>query len=211
MTMSNDDAQLLSALMDGALEADQVDRALAAACRHDGLQTWQTYQWVGMALREQRQACGPGDPAFVERLRQRLADVGSAQGSGCEPARSAAVLGQPVQLDPDRLPSAANAALFRWRLLAAAASVVAVAAVAWILVGGNAAEPAAPVLAGAPATPAVTLAAPVTVAQPTPTGMMLRDPRLDELLAAHRQAQGPSALQAPTGFLRNATWEEPRR
>ena len=36
--------------------------------------------------------------------------------------------------------------------------------------------------------------------------VMLRDARLDELLAAHQQAGGAS--QMPSGFLRNATFEE---
>jgi sigma-E factor negative regulatory protein RseA len=40
---------------------------------------------------------------------------------------------------------------------------------------------------------------------------MLRDPRLDELLAAHKQYGGASALQMPAGFLRNATFEAPQR
>jgi sigma-E factor negative regulatory protein RseA len=37
--------------------------------------------------------------------------------------------------------------------------------------------------------------------------VMLRDPRLDELLAEHRQAVGVTALGGSTGFLRNATFE----
>jgi sigma-E factor negative regulatory protein RseA len=36
---------------------------------------------------------------------------------------------------------------------------------------------------------------------------MIRDPRLDELLAAHKQFGGASALQQPAGFLRNATFQ----
>ena len=40
---------------------------------------------------------------------------------------------------------------------------------------------------------------------------MIRDPQLDELLAAHRQLGGASALQMPAGFLRNATFEGPTR
>jgi sigma-E factor negative regulatory protein RseA len=41
---------------------------------------------------------------------------------------------------------------------------------------------------------------------------MIRDPRLDEMLAAHRQlGGGASALQTPAGFLRNATFEGPVR
>jgi sigma-E factor negative regulatory protein RseA len=35
--------------------------------------------------------------------------------------------------------------------------------------------------------------------------VMLRDPRLDQLLEAHRQAAG--GAQMPSGFLRNATFE----
>jgi sigma-E factor negative regulatory protein RseA len=39
--------------------------------------------------------------------------------------------------------------------------------------------------------------------------VMLRDPRLDQLLEAHQQAGGAS--QMPSGFLRNATFERPSR
>ena len=46
-----------------------------------------------------------------------------------------------------------------------------------------------------------------TAAPGAESPVMLRDPRLDELLAAHRQFGGTSALQMPTGFLRNATFE----
>jgi sigma-E factor negative regulatory protein RseA len=41
--------------------------------------------------------------------------------------------------------------------------------------------------------------------------VMIRDPQLDALLAAHRQLGGASALQMPTGFLRNATFNEGNR
>jgi sigma-E factor negative regulatory protein RseA len=40
---------------------------------------------------------------------------------------------------------------------------------------------------------------------------MLRDSRLDELLAAHKQFGGTSALQMPAGFLRNATFDSAQR
>jgi sigma-E factor negative regulatory protein RseA len=39
---------------------------------------------------------------------------------------------------------------------------------------------------------------------------MIRDPRLDEFLAAHRQLGG-AALVAPAGYLRNATFDAPGR
>jgi sigma-E factor negative regulatory protein RseA len=39
----------------------------------------------------------------------------------------------------------------------------------------------------------------------------VRDPRLDKLLAAHRQMGGATALGTTSGFLRNATFEGPAR
>ena len=44
----------------------------------------------------------------------------------------------------------------------------------------------------------------------SPQGPMLRDPRLEELLAAHQQLGGTSALQEPSGFLRNAIFDKPQ-
>ena len=52
---------------------------------------------------------------------------------------------------------------------------------------------------------------PVTVAsnpaEADAGAVMLRDARLDELLAAHRQTSGATALGNAAGFLRNATFE----
>ena len=63
----------------------------------------------------------------------------------------------------------------------------------------------------APGARAQTLAkAPVVEAPPqvpAAAPVMLRDARLDELLAAHKQFGGTSALQMPAGFLRNATFD----
>ena len=52
---------------------------------------------------------------------------------------------------------------------------------------------------------------PVAATSDPRTATMIRDPRLDQLLAAHRQLGGGTALQAPSGFLRNATFEGPAR
>ena len=51
----------------------------------------------------------------------------------------------------------------------------------------------------------------VAVADADGQQVMIRDPRLDELLAAHKQFGSTSALQMPAGFLRNATFETPGR
>ncbi len=97
----------------------------------------------------------------------------------------------------------ANAPQFRWKVLASVACTALVAVVGsgiWLqtspsgdgqLAKGQAVE----------ATKEV-----VVVTDPV-AGTMLRDPRLDELMAAHRQLGGHSALQVPAGFLRNATFE----
>jgi sigma-E factor negative regulatory protein RseA len=55
-----------------------------------------------------------------------------------------------------------------------------------------------------------TAAASVSVAE-AEAQVILRDPDLDALLAAHRAMGGNSALQLPSGFLRNATFERPNR
>jgi sigma-E factor negative regulatory protein RseA len=105
-----------------------------------------------------------------------------------------------------REPVAAND--WRWKLVASVASVAAVAAVGWNVWGtaGAGAGVAGPQLAAAPM--GVT---PVAAASDPRAPAMLRDPRLDQLLAAHRQLGGATALQAPSGFLRNATFEGPAR
>eukprot|EP01034_Spumella_vulgaris_P042995 gene42994-53352_t len=84
--------------------------------------------------------------------------------------------------------------------------MAAVAAIGWnsveALRGGGAQLASAPV-----APPASVVAVSDGAGQP----VMLRDPRLDELLQAHKQFGSTSALQMPAGFLRNATFEEPSR
>ena len=133
-----------------------------------------------------------------------------------------AALPAPVAVDAVVRPAlpAANDAGFRWKMVAGLASVVAVTAVGWTSFSAiQAGDGARLASATAPSTPA---AAPVAgVAQPaqvqqqvnvagTPQ-IMLRDPRLDELMSAHRQFGDASALQMPAGFLRNATFEAPGR
>jgi sigma-E factor negative regulatory protein RseA len=63
-------------------------------------------------------------------------------------------------------------------------------------------------LASSPDLTSARLTAPASPAQSVMPSTMLRDPQLDALLAAHRQFGGTSALQMPSGFLRNATYTE---
>jgi len=90
----------------------------------------------------------------------------------------------------------ANDTSWRWRLVAGFASAAVVALVAWQLVAGLTTPVAAPQLARIEVRPE----------QEQPQ-IMIRDPLLDKLLAAHQQSGGISALQKPAGFLRNATFD----
>lgn len=192
----------LSALVDGEIDAS----AEAALWRDDGdvvCATWARYQLIGDALRgaAPEAADGARVAAIMQRVRQERA------------APAPELLSAPVVLAPSRA-EAANDAVFRWKMLAGFASVAAVVAVAWNMAGtgdmGGATGPQLaqlPVQAAPVAARNVDAVAPVVVAGEQ--GPVLRDPRLEELMAAHRQAGGMSALQMPAGFLRNAAFDLP--
>lgn len=104
---------------------------------------------------------------------------------------------------------AANASLYRWKMVAGLASLAAVTALGWSAVDTLRSSTAGPQLAAAPAVVAPTQVATVTAG--ADQQVMLRDPRLDELVAAHKQFGGTTALQMPAGFLRNANFDKPSR
>lgn len=117
---------------------------------------------------------------------------------------------------------AANASVFRWKMAAGFASVAAVAAIGWGALLGNGVSPdgAGSQLALAPQSSQIVAAAEqgmplngkaqsssvVAVAGPNGQSVMLRDPRLDELLAAQSQQSSAANLQMPASFLRNANF-----
>ncbi len=205
----------VSALADGQLQGEEFARVVETLCaQEDLLARWRTYHLVGDMLRSGQPLPCTDTARFVARLRQRLAAEPSM------PARvQAGALTSPVMPRAE----AANQPVFRWKLLAGVASLAAAAAIGWNLLGGASVVPAGAQLAqqqpqGDRATAAVVAASePSRVAVPARamagTGiapqLMLRDARLDEMLAAHQQAGGAS--QMPSGFLRNATFEGPAR
>jgi len=118
--------------------------------------------------------------------------------------------------------NSANESSFRWKLLAGVASLAAVVAISWNALGslGGPGNPGG--ASGAPqlaqlmqmATPPGAASGVqqlgINVANSEPQSepqVMIRDPHLDALMAAHKQFGGTSALQMPAGFLRNATFE----
>ncbi len=200
----------VSALLDGQLRGEDFARTVEQVCGQDELRgTWNTYHVVGDVLRSGRHTICRDSPAFLAGLRERLAS------EGVKPA--AAV---PVAPVAEAVPQAeaANEPIFRWKLVAGAASLAAAAAIGWNWVGnGQLQAPAGaqlaqgagavPVLASSvqPAGESPTTTARVLIGERQQPQLMLRDPRLDALLEAHQQAGGGSHM--PSGFLRNATFE----
>lgn len=214
----------VSALADGHLQGEAFAQAIEAVCADgEARAAWQALHVAGDVLRSGSHAQCTDTSAFLSRFQQRLA---------AEPVVLAPVVipvAAPVALPAQRRAEAANEPVFRWKLVAGAASLMAVAAISWTLVGNGAAvQQAGPQVASVqqqqqPAVNSVLAAAAVNSDLPatntlTPTRVivgngnpqvMLRDPRLDQLLEAHQQAGGAS--QMPSGFLRNATFEGPTR
>ena len=195
-----------SALVDGQLPAAAAGPVLDWVCQTaEGRRHWQACHLIGEVLRGGQISTPARDAEFLQRLQTRL------QG---EPTPVAAtVTSLSIAQSPTSTPvtgmirteaAAANDDLFRWRWIAGVAALGLVAVLGWQM--GD--EAGGRLLALQPvAQPAATQALAADSGDSTQPQRMLRDPQLDALLAAHKQAGGASALQMPSGFLRNATFE----
>ena len=209
----------VSALADGQLGGDELGDVLAELAESDeALAAWHCYHVVGDVLRAGDLGDTRGDMAFVSRLRSRLVAPGGLQLNDesvvLDDFRTGLAAPNAGVVAPRVLSTeSANDSSRRWKLVAGLASMIAVVAVGWHLSSVDAGLGTAAELAAAPA---ANTAAVASIAQPAASGLieptvMLRDARLDELLAAHKQFGGTSALQMPAGFLRNATFETASR
>ena len=190
----------LSALADGELAGGELaDGELAGTGLQNVMQStaarsdWNTYQVIGQVLRGSAGSSMPqgADPAFLQRLNLSLVNEKvEKEALPVLPAPSHVLIAMPNQ-------PAANEAVFRWKLVAGFASLSAALVVSWSFVGSPDASTASQ-LAQRPVAEQVVVASPL--------GPMVRDARLEELMTAHKQLGG-SSLQAPSGFLRNAGFE----
>lgn len=199
--------EVVSALVDGQLRGEEFARAVDAVVGDaEARATWHAYHLVGDVLRSSELASRDMGTDFVARLQSRLQqELGRAQPAIDLVATNIQSIASASRDLPQQ--EAANQSSFRWKLLAGLASLAAVAAIGWNSVAGLAGRNDQAQLAQAPVqAPPV-----VAVAEGSAAQVMLRDPHLDELLAAHKQFGGTSALQMPAGFLRNATFEGPER
>ena len=195
----------VSALMDGQLRSQEFADAVRAACDDaDAQESWDTYHLIGDVLRAGAATHGHASSDFVARLQARL----QAESIALVPVTDADAAAEPGSaLQAPSRQSAANNGSFRWKMVAGFASLAAVAAIGWNSASIVWAPTAAPQLAQAPAQTQGVASPLVAVASSAGGAVMLRDPQLDEILAAHKQQGGSSALQMPAGFLRNATFE----
>ena len=206
-TMKNH--ELVSALADGQLRGEEFARtAQWLSQTEDARLTWHTYHLVGDVLRSGETMVNGGDTVFVQRLKLCL-----QQEAPLVPSLDTAYLiAQNTSLTEaggvNRAENAsANDISFRWKLLAGVAALAVVSVIGWQGIGGWSDQHGAPQLAQVPVQ---TIKADMALQQAMVDGepqLMIRDPQLDALLAAHRQFGGTSALQMPAGFLRNATFE----
>lgn len=197
----------LSALVDGGLQSDDCAQALGALLSEpQSVRTWHAYHVVGDVLRSGELAPTADDFAFWEKLERQLAQQPQRPRTEDEGLASLAHDGGRGAVFKT-LTDGANAPVFRWKLVAGLACTALVGVVGLNLWGQMAPSGAAQVAVA----PVPSVAAPQVVVADTSAGLMLRDPELDALMAAHQQLGGHSALQVPAGFLRNATYEGPAR
>lgn len=204
----NDDVEMreqLSALADGQLRDEAFAQAMAYAATDSGRAHWHAYHVIGDVLRSSELAA-PHDAALLDRVRAQIAQ---------EPRPEGLVSGELTQVVAAASTDVrvANSGVFQWKLAAGFASLAAVAAIGWNAYTGLQMPAGSAQLAAAPVTAVPAQPAAVAVTERSSGGqpIMIRDPRLDELLAAHKQFGSTTALQMPAGFLRNATFEAPAR
>jgi sigma-E factor negative regulatory protein RseA len=183
----------LSALADGELDALELSALLDAMdADPESLHHW-TRLHAGMAAVRGEQVGAPsGEAAFWQSLQGKLE-------TGARSAPLSAVMEAEHQ---QTRAEAANAPFWRLSRLASVAMLLMVGGVAAVLWPGQSEEQSR----ASVEPPHTELATTSTAA-----GVMLRDPQLDALMAAHQQMGGHSAWQGSPGFLRSATYERPAR
>lgn len=216
--LSRESAERVSALMDGRLEGDGLGQCMHELQRNSQVQAnWDAYHVIGRVMRSGSSEAQVVDAAFVARLSQRL----TQEAIQIEPVPASPILLNEV----DRPLESANRD--NWRRVAGLASVMLVAVLAWqgfgpvgqVPSGGQVAQVVVPVQASNGLRSAATNPEPQVPVMLRSDGtsvltanadapVMIRDPQLDAMLAAHRNFAGASALQMAPGFVHNANFEE---
>lgn len=199
----------ISALADGQLRGQEFSQTLAwLAQDEEARRTWHRYHWLGDVLRSGGALGIADDRRFLQNLKPRL----QAEAASLPPCNATEIVAYHagetgVGAIKDLKSKSANEPYFHWQGLAGVVALGFVALAGWQYFWGPAGQPGAAQLAHVPVQ-AVRSASVLSQVQANgEPEAMIRDPQLDALLAAHRQFGGTSALQGPSGFLRNATFE----
>ena len=216
-------AERISALVDGQLQDEEFVQTLAELeSSSEARLTWDTFHLVGDVMRSGDMSIPAHDTAFVARLRIRMnQDASSAQ----------AVPGVEIAANVQDPPLKESANDGSWRRFAGLASLMLAGVLAWqtlhladsdslaitpqtaqLQASPPVSPSSTPVLASGKATNVklglIRQDGTSALAMASEPQVMIRDPQLDALLAAHRQVGGASAIHLPAGFLRNTTFEE---
>jgi sigma-E factor negative regulatory protein RseA len=169
----------LSALMDGELDEHEARRKLALLNEQPELQRlWATYHVIGDAMRGEHLLSG----RFNGHLARRLAQ-------------------EPTVLAPQRRP----AKKLITYALSAAASLSAVAMVAWVALStGSVTTALQSQVAQAPAVTPANVARPQVVSLPS-------DGRLNEYILAHQGFSPSTAIQGVTPYIRSVAAQRPAK
>ncbi|MBY0467571.1 MAG: sigma-E factor negative regulatory protein [Burkholderiaceae bacterium] len=210
----------LSALLDGELPGAAVER-ICAEWRTDARSrdTWHAYNLIGDVMRceDLSRSCA-SDEQFLRDFRTRMA----AEPVVLAPRPVSYPVADPAEAPPATVVRPARA--WAWPVALAAGFVVVVGAVVGIQNPAITMD-ARPLVAAAPAGHASEAMLKVSRTEggvpPSdvyPAGMelvfdgqVIRDPRLDRYLLAHKQFAGTSVLGPTSGLLRNAAVEVPER
>ena len=210
----------LSALLDGELQGGPVER-ICSEWRTDARSrdTWHAYSLIGDVMRceDLAQSCA-SDEQFLRDFRKRMA------------AEPVVLAPRPVQHPAEEVAAEVPLPVVRatraWALPVSLAAGFVVVVGAVIGVQNPAVNPvAAPQVAMAPTGHAsgslIKVSRTDDVAPPSDVyaagmelvfdGQVIRDPRLDRYLSAHKQFAGTSVLGPTSGLLRNAAVEVPER
>lgn len=187
--------EALSALVDGEADAAAAGEGSARwRDDEDARATWHAYQLIGDVLRSDDLAASQRDRVFMQRLHVRLMQ---------EP-----VVLVPASSLPDDPPEHGQAGLLhRWAVPLGLAAGMALVLSTLVVVRQDQEANAPALVAGAKPVQSLQRAGLTAVAGSSSAPVLLRDPRLDRYLAAHKQYQSANAMGPSTGFIRSATYD----
>lgn len=183
----------ISDLADGQLRGDAFAQAMALMNDNSRARKyWHSLHLVGDVLRARELVSCAKDAEFLNIFRAKL----SLESNLADVTPANLLTLHIAAHSPKSTP--ANESFFSWKWAASLSALAASVVLALNLIGTTV---VAPTLTGSQLAQTT-----VPISVDGQTAVMLRNPQLDALIAAHSQVGGSSAFQMPSGFLRSATF-----